>query len=145
MFSTGEASAAGYGDEIGEERRLPPDHCGILPNNCLPCLSSNAIAVEKRRPLSPDTPSSRRKSLSKLSFKWREGQGLSDMTSRECSRCVLPASEALCFCFFVFSGFTRVGYLEFRMNMKVMTTVLAYHTVLSSFYFAGCLAVLTIK
>jgi hypothetical protein len=31
--------------------------------------------------LSPDTLSSRRKSLSKLSFKWREGP--SDMASRE--------------------------------------------------------------
>ncbi|MCH84537.1 hypothetical protein A2U01_0005369, partial [Trifolium medium] len=79
MFSTGEISAS-HADEIGEERRLTPDHCGILPNNCLPCLSSsNAPTVEKKRPLSPDTLSSRRKSLSKLSFKWREGS--SDMAS----------------------------------------------------------------
>ncbi|KAG4395726.1 hypothetical protein GLYMA_19G017700v4 [Glycine max] len=73
----GEVST-GHADEIGEDRKLSLDHCGILPNNCLPCLTSNAIAVEKRRPMSPDTPSSRRKSLSKLSFKWREGS--SDMT-----------------------------------------------------------------
>ncbi|KAL5152930.1 hypothetical protein HKD37_19G052563 [Glycine soja] len=70
--------STGHADEIGEDRKLSLDHCGILPNNCLPCLTSNAIAVEKRRPMSPDTPSSRRKSLSKLSFKWREGS--SDMT-----------------------------------------------------------------
>ncbi|CAJ1946889.1 unnamed protein product [Sphenostylis stenocarpa] len=75
--STGEASS-GHADEIGEDRKLSLDHCGILPNTCLPCLSSNALAVEKRRPMSPDTPSSHRKSLSKLSFKWREGS--SDMT-----------------------------------------------------------------
>ncbi|RZB71194.1 uncharacterized protein LOC114382617 isoform X2 [Glycine soja] len=73
----GEVST-GQADEIGEYRKLSLDHCGILPNTCLPCLTSNALAVEKRRPMSPDTPSSRRKSLSKLSFKWREGS--SDMT-----------------------------------------------------------------
>ncbi|KAI4351549.1 hypothetical protein L6164_005906 [Bauhinia variegata] len=60
-------------DETGEDKKLTPDNCGLLPNTCLPCLSSNSLAVEKRRPSSPDTPSSRRKSLSKLSFKWREG------------------------------------------------------------------------
>ncbi|XP_027358825.1 uncharacterized protein LOC113867622 isoform X2 [Abrus precatorius] len=75
--STGEVST-GHADEIGEDRKLSLDHCGILPNTCLPCLSSNALAIEKRRPMSPDTPSSRRKSVSKLSFKWREGP--SDMT-----------------------------------------------------------------
>jgi len=80
--STGEASS-GHADEIGEDRKLSLDHCGILPNTCLPCLSSSALAVEKRRPMSPDTPSSQRKSLSKLSFKWREGS--SDMTLREYS------------------------------------------------------------
>jgi hypothetical protein len=81
MFLTGETSAS-HADENGEERIVTPDHCGILPNNCLPCLSSNnPPAVEKKRPSSPDTPSSRRKSLSKLSFKWREGP--SDMALRE--------------------------------------------------------------
>ncbi|XP_061353152.1 uncharacterized protein LOC133297931 [Gastrolobium bilobum] len=68
----------GHADEIGEDRKLAPDHWGILPNTCLPCLSSSALAIEKRRPSSPDTASSRRKSLSKLSFKCREGS--SDMT-----------------------------------------------------------------
>ncbi|XP_057447553.1 uncharacterized protein LOC130739309 [Lotus japonicus] len=73
----GEVSAS-HGDEIGEDRRLTPDHCGMLQNTCLPCLSSNAVAVnEKKRPTSPDAQSSRRKSLSKLSFKLREGS--SDM------------------------------------------------------------------
>lgn len=85
--STGEASSA-HADEIGEDRKLSLDHCGILPNTCLPCLSSNALAVEKRRPMSPDTPSSQRKSLSKLSFKWREGS--SDMTLREYSAYFFP-------------------------------------------------------
>ncbi|KAK7266258.1 hypothetical protein RIF29_18900 [Crotalaria pallida] len=69
----GEASAC-FADEIVEDKKLAPDHCGgILPNACLSCISSVAVSVEKRRPTSPDTPSSRRKSLSKLSFKFREG------------------------------------------------------------------------
>lgn len=91
FVSTGEVSAGGHADEVGEDRKLTPDHCGILPSNWLPCLSSNALAVERRRPLSPDTPSSRRKSLSKLSFKWREGTP--DMTLRECSSRYLFASK----------------------------------------------------
>ncbi|KAH7532579.1 hypothetical protein FEM48_Zijuj04G0035600 [Ziziphus jujuba var. spinosa] len=43
------------------------DNCGLLPNTCLPCLAST---VDKR---SPGPPISRKKPLSKLSFKWREG------------------------------------------------------------------------
>jgi len=106
MFLTGEISAS-HADENGEERILTPDHCGILPNNCLPCLSSsNPPVVEKKRPSSPDTPSSRRKSLSKLSFKWREGP--SDMASRECSRYFF-AFKLLCMLnYFLFSGFMEV-------------------------------------
>lgn len=73
--------------ETGEDRRLTPDNCGLLQNTCLPCLSSNAISVEKRRPTSPETPTSRRKSLSKLSFKWKElKEGGADMTLCECSQ-----------------------------------------------------------
>ncbi|XP_059448417.1 uncharacterized protein LOC132179678 isoform X2 [Corylus avellana] len=48
------------------------DNCGILPSNCLPCLPSTVPAVEKRRSSSPCPPSSRRKTTSKLSFRWRE-------------------------------------------------------------------------
>ncbi|XP_010255739.1 PREDICTED: uncharacterized protein LOC104596338 isoform X2 [Nelumbo nucifera] len=51
------------------------DHCGILPNTCLPCLASTVCSVEKRRSLSPGPPSTRRKASLKLSFKWREGHG----------------------------------------------------------------------
>nr|DAD31112.1 TPA_asm: hypothetical protein HUJ06_009963 [Nelumbo nucifera] len=50
------------------------DHCGILPNTCLPCLAST-VSDEKRRSLSPGPPSTRRKASLKLSFKWREGHG----------------------------------------------------------------------
>jgi len=94
--STGEVSS-GHADDIGEDRKLTLDHCGILPNTCLPCLSSNALAVEKRRPMSPDTPSSQRKSLSKLSSKWREGS--SDMTLREYSAYFFPCKNRFLFQF----------------------------------------------
>ncbi|KAK7271727.1 hypothetical protein RJT34_27863 [Clitoria ternatea] len=72
FYSVFDEVSAGHADDIGEDRRVAPDHWGILQNNCLPCLSSNALAVEKR-PSSPDKPSSQRKSLSKPSFKLREG------------------------------------------------------------------------
>lgn len=81
--STGEVSAS-HADEIGEDKKLTSDHRGILPNACLPCISSIAVPVDKRRPTSPETTSSRKKSLSKLSFKWREGT--SDTALGECSQ-----------------------------------------------------------
>ncbi|KAB5516314.1 hypothetical protein DKX38_026962 [Salix brachista] len=49
------------------------NHSGILPNNCLPFLASSAASIDKKRPLSPGTPSSKRKPSRKFSFKWREG------------------------------------------------------------------------
>ncbi|KAK6160097.1 hypothetical protein DH2020_003478 [Rehmannia glutinosa] len=48
------------------------DNCGILPNNCLPCLASTVVPVEKRRSLSSSPPSTRKKAALKLSFKWKE-------------------------------------------------------------------------
>lgn len=48
------------------------DSCGVLPNNCLPCLSSAVTPVEKRRSLSSSPPSSRRKAALKLSSVWSE-------------------------------------------------------------------------
>ncbi|TKY69759.1 hypothetical protein E2542_SST06041 [Spatholobus suberectus] len=51
------------------------DNCGILPNNCLPCLASTIPSVEKRRSSSSSPPNARKKAPTKLSFKWREGHG----------------------------------------------------------------------
>ncbi|KAK7309549.1 hypothetical protein RJT34_06361 [Clitoria ternatea] len=51
------------------------DNCGILPNNCLPCLASTIPSVEKRRSSSSSPPNSRKKAPMKLSFKRREGHG----------------------------------------------------------------------
>lgn len=55
----------------GEDGLL--DHCGILTNNCLPCLASTVPSVEKRRSLSSSPPNVSRKASLKLPFKWREG------------------------------------------------------------------------
>ncbi|KAL3036957.1 hypothetical protein AAZX31_01G037700 [Glycine max] len=51
------------------------DNCGILPNNCLPCLVSTIPSVEKRRSTSSSPPNARKKPTTKLSFKWKEGHG----------------------------------------------------------------------
>ncbi|CAJ1931631.1 unnamed protein product [Sphenostylis stenocarpa] len=51
------------------------DNCGILPNNCLPCLASTISSVEKRRSSSSSPPNARKKTPTKLSFKWKEGHG----------------------------------------------------------------------
>ncbi|XP_047957735.1 uncharacterized protein LOC125203440 [Salvia hispanica] len=47
------------------------DNCGILPNNCLPCLASTVSPVE-RRSLSFSPPSARKKTALKLPLKWKE-------------------------------------------------------------------------
>ncbi|KAF3444726.1 hypothetical protein FNV43_RR14419 [Rhamnella rubrinervis] len=67
-----EVSTACVGESRGGDQTAHAlDHCGLLPNNCLPCLAST---VDKRSPGCQSlTPSSRRKPLSRLSFKWREG------------------------------------------------------------------------
>ncbi|KAL3511200.1 hypothetical protein ACH5RR_030601 [Cinchona calisaya] len=57
------------------------DNCGILPNNCLPCLASTVPSVEKRRSLSSSPPSARKKAALKLSFKWREGNSSANLLS----------------------------------------------------------------
>ncbi|KAG8383133.1 hypothetical protein BUALT_Bualt05G0153000 [Buddleja alternifolia] len=58
------------------------ENCGIIPNNCLPCLASTVPSVEKRRSLScSPPPSMRKKSALKLSFKWKEGHPPSTLFS----------------------------------------------------------------
>lgn len=51
------------------------DNCGILPNNCLPCLASTIPSLEKRRSSCSSPPNAKKKAPVKLSFKWREGHG----------------------------------------------------------------------
>ncbi|WJX56979.1 hypothetical protein P8452_42585 [Trifolium repens] len=45
------------------------DNCGILPNNCLPCLASTIPSLEKRRSCS-SPPNSKKKALPKLSTRF---------------------------------------------------------------------------
>lgn len=72
-----------YADEVsnvsvgGQEEN---NHSGILPNNCLPFLASTVASIDKKRPLSPGTPSSKRKPSLKLSFKRREGNVVTNPT-----------------------------------------------------------------
>lgn len=58
------------------------DDCGILTHNCLPCLASAVVPVEKRRSTdSSPPPSARKKAALKLSFKWKEGHSHSTLLS----------------------------------------------------------------
>ncbi|XP_020241553.1 uncharacterized protein LOC109819952 isoform X2 [Asparagus officinalis] len=51
------------------------DNCGILPNNCLPCLASAAPGIEKKGSQSSSPPHLKKKAALKLSFKKRAGEG----------------------------------------------------------------------
>lgn len=108
------------------------DNCGIIPNNCLPCLASTVPTVEKRRSFSTSPPHTKKKAVHKLSFKWKEGH--SSSTLREYHLCTyfitctqiaspsLPRTHAhtptphtirgnlmfLCFTFFIF-----IHYIQF--------------------------------
>lgn len=70
---TDEVSVLSVDESDEREERGVLQDCGLLPNACLPCLASTVPSVDKKRPVSPGTPSSRKKMTSKLSFKWREG------------------------------------------------------------------------
>ncbi|KAH7665866.1 Protein ENHANCED DISEASE RESISTANCE 2 C-terminal protein [Dioscorea alata] len=61
-------------EDSGEGSRIL-DNCGLLPNNCLPCLAPIVPTVEKRKSLSCSPPNSRRKATLKLSFKSKPGEG----------------------------------------------------------------------
>ncbi|MCD9640280.1 hypothetical protein HAX54_025482 [Datura stramonium] len=66
-----EISSSANGSSRREDGLL--DNCGILSNNCLPCLASTVVPVEKRQSLSSSSPSARKKAAIKLPFKWKEG------------------------------------------------------------------------
>lgn len=84
----------------GDQTTQAVDLCGLLPNNCLPCLAST---VDKRSPgLQSSTPSSRRKPLSRLSFKCREGHADPSPTLCEC--CTKSSSFVNFFFFMLFTS-----------------------------------------
>lgn len=74
------------------------DNCGILPNNCLPCLASTIPSFDKRRSSISSPPSARKKAPVKHPFKWREGHGNASLCELEflkqhCYHCwTLPLS-----------------------------------------------------
>ncbi|ONK74805.1 uncharacterized protein A4U43_C03F10320 [Asparagus officinalis] len=52
------------------------DSCGnILPNNCLPCIATTALTVEKRKSFTSTPPNSAKKAILKLSFKRKTREG----------------------------------------------------------------------
>ena len=68
-----------YADDIASVDGGILDNCGIIPNNCLPCL----VPTEKKGSLSSSPLGSRRKSSLRLSFKWRSGEGQISNTRRK--------------------------------------------------------------
>ncbi|KAK1281955.1 hypothetical protein QJS10_CPB22g01203 [Acorus calamus] len=69
-----EASSVSVGEASDRDRGIL-DYCGILPNNCLPCLVPTVPSTDKRRSRSPSPPNTRKKSTLKLvSFKWRSSE-----------------------------------------------------------------------
>lgn len=60
---------------VGEDSGGLLDNCGILPNNCLPCLAPIGPSLEKRKSIISSPPSMKKKAALRLSFKWRSGEG----------------------------------------------------------------------
>ncbi|KAG6512125.1 hypothetical protein ZIOFF_030220 [Zingiber officinale] len=50
------------------------NNCGIIHNNCLPCLVVTTSTIEKKKPLSSSPPNSAKKASLKLSFKRKSGE-----------------------------------------------------------------------
>ena len=50
------------------------DNCGLLPNNCLPCMASAVGVNEKKRALSTSPTHSMKMPSLKLSFKKKSGE-----------------------------------------------------------------------
>ncbi|KAG6536320.1 hypothetical protein ZIOFF_001374 [Zingiber officinale] len=60
-------------NDCGEEESVL-NNCGILPNNCLPCLVVATSTVEKRKAIGSSPPNSAKKASLKLSFKRKSGE-----------------------------------------------------------------------
>lgn len=64
---------ATYVDEsAGGEDMGMLHNCGLLPNNCLPCLAGTASSSDEKRKSLSSSP--KKKAALRLSFKWRDGQ-----------------------------------------------------------------------
>lgn len=68
-----EGKVATYVDEsAGGEDMGILHNCGLLPNNCLPCLAGTASSSDEKRKSLSSSP--KKKTALRLSFKWRDGQ-----------------------------------------------------------------------
>lgn len=76
------------------------DNCGILPNNCLPCLASTVSPVERRRSLSSSPPSARKKPSLKLPLKWKEEHTAASLC------------ELISFCFIIGYGVLNCNLIQ---------------------------------
>lgn len=88
--SINEVNQAVFVDEISSVDASNKDgglleNCGILPNNCLPCLASTVPSIEKRRSSISSPPNARKKPPVKLPFKWKEGHGNANLCELKCS------------------------------------------------------------
>jgi hypothetical protein len=59
------------------------DDCGLLPNNCLPCIASAVGVNEKKRTLSSSPTHSMKMPSLKLSFKKKSGEAHPSSTLRK--------------------------------------------------------------
>lgn len=86
-----EISSSVDGSAVKEERML--DNCGIIANNCLPCLNTNTVpSIEKRNSVSSPT-SAKKKTALRLSFKWRDGPPNSRLSSKTLLRRPIAGSQ----------------------------------------------------
>ncbi|GFP91567.1 hypothetical protein PHJA_001300700 [Phtheirospermum japonicum] len=65
-------------ENVARDNSLLDNCIGILPNNCLPCLASTVVPVEKRRSL---VSGPRKKAALKLSFKWKDEHSTTTLIS----------------------------------------------------------------
>ncbi|KAG0479038.1 hypothetical protein HPP92_013757 [Vanilla planifolia] len=72
-FNHYDASSPRMGETTDREVEGMLDNCGILSNNCLPCLVTPTPTIEKRKSLSSSPPNSAKKASLKLSFKRKFG------------------------------------------------------------------------
>ncbi|KAL3841012.1 hypothetical protein ACJIZ3_025603 [Penstemon smallii] len=79
------------GENAGGENNSMFDNCGILSNNCLPCLATTVPSVEKRRSLDYSPQGIRKKASLKLSFKWRDEHSVPTLIS---SKAILQRPKA---------------------------------------------------
>ncbi|CAD5193873.1 unnamed protein product [Musa acuminata subsp. malaccensis] len=69
-----DVSVISVDENAGHSDRGILNNCGILPNNCLPCLVVATSTIEKRKSLSNSPPNSAKKASLKLSFKRKSGE-----------------------------------------------------------------------